>query len=283
MAIKTHNKRISNQKRLKLALKAYFILVTLITLVTTSLLLKNYFQKQKANNIPEKISKGLLDKKSLEINNKCKDSIDKDHCYGEFFYIFTHKYNLADSVAILQNLQKINPEGTRGCHFMAHKISQAEVEKDPKQWLNIIKKVSPSMCTGGFLHGVLEAHVGDDPSFEINSTSVNYICENVLSYSSFAQRSCAHNFGHLMLIQTNGSIPKAVDQCGKLNKLSFKYECLSGTFMENITMENLVAHAIEPKRLPWTEKRAGEIEILCSQYSDLQAKACWKELSYIYF
>jgi hypothetical protein len=221
------------------------------------------------------------------INFQCRDSDEKDQCYGNAFYEITKKHNQQFAISVLEELQKINPQDANGCHFMAHKISQAEVEKNPEEWQKNLIEISPSLCTGGFLHGIIEAHMATDPSFTINEQSFKDICDNVYTKHRtwFAWRGCVHNMGHLMLVQTEGNIERAVSSCDEINKTETKYECLSGAFMERITGENLIAHGILEKRTDWmNEEFTHNTEQLCAQYkSAMPARTCWKVISYLYF
>jgi hypothetical protein len=221
---------------------------------------------------------------ALMAQEECNNSPDKNHCYPQFFYDLTKKTEHKRASLALIHLQKLNPQDTRGCHFIAHKISQAEVEKNPKNWENVLREVSPSLCTGGFLHGVLEVHAGYDPEFEINNETVTEICRNMIGLKSrFGERSCYHSMGHLLLMQKEGEIDPAVNQCDTIKYPNARYECLSGAFMETITQENLLAHGYVAKRDPWDREKALITEKLCSIYSGMAAKACWKEISFLYF
>lgn len=219
------------------------------------------------------------------IDEECKGRIDNDQCFANAFYKLSQKNDSNFAVKTLLHLQEIDPQNTRGCHFTAHKISQAETEKDPNKWEEVIKKVSPTMCTGGFLHGVLESHVATDPDFTINENSITHICTDILNGTEnrFAERSCAHNLGHLMIVQEEGKLQKAVEQCNKLKSDNFRYECLSGSFMETLTAENLMAHELIKVKPRWNIDLARSTEEVCSKYDGLAAQACWKEISYVYF
>jgi hypothetical protein len=234
------------------------------------------------NNVPN-IKKDNIEAIALRAEANCSNS-DKNQCYPQFFYELTQKNNIKLSMPVLFQLQKIDPQNSRGCHFIAHRMSQAEVEKNPKDWEKVIKEVSPSLCTGGFLHGVLEVHAGNDKSFEINNQTVMNICQNMIgSKNKFGERSCFHSMGHLLLMQKEGKIDEAVNQCNTIEFMNAKYECLSGAFMETITQENLLAHGFVTKKDAWDRDKATETESLCRKYTDLPAKACWKEISFIYF
>lgn len=220
-----------------------------------------------------------------KVDQLCKNSTDKDRCYGSEFYQITKKNDLKYAIDVLTYLQKIDPQNTNGCHFISHKISQAQTEKDPSRWREVIKRVSPSNCTGGFLHGVIEAHMATDPNFTINEDSFKKICDDVYAKHRtwFAWRGCVHNMGHLILVEQDGNIQNAVTACDKINNSGTQYECLSGAFMEKITGENLLAHGLLDHIPSWDERLSKNTEELCKNYSGTSARACWKVISYVYF
>lgn len=260
--LKDYKKIISSRKFLRSFLIIFFL--GLIVLLTRNGILKEPTVLSEAN----------------KINNVCKSS---KLCLNDQFYQLSKQTNLANATKVLFSLQKLNPEASTGCHLIAHRITQAETEKNPKAWKDILKKVSPSICTGGFLHGVLEVHERTDPGFNINDKTVSAICKELLSDTATGERSCYHNMGHLMLIQTHADIDESVNECSKLSDSNASYECLSGAFMENLTSENLVAHGFLKTRVPWNNERAKQVEELCNKYQNTSAtKACWKELSYIF-
>ncbi len=234
---------------------------------------------------PSSSSKPSISQEAQKIDDECMHSDDKDHCYGNAIYQVTKKSDSKHAVKVLTDLQRINPQNTSGCHFMAHKISLAEVEKNPDQWKEIISQVSPSNCTGGYLHGVLEAHMATDPNFHIDEQTFIDICDYVFSTHKtwFAWRGCVHNLGHLVLVETEGNIQDAVTVCDKISDSETKYECLSGTFMERVTAENLTAHGLVRRPESWDEPLAKSTEELCDMYEGMHARACWKVISYVYF
>ncbi len=220
-----------------------------------------------------------------KIDDKCKLSGDLDHCYGNAFSQIAKKKGSDHAIKVLSSLQQVNPQNASGCHFIAHKISQAEVEKNPDKWMEIIGRVSPSNCTGGYLHGVLEAHMATDPSLTINEEAFKTVCDEVYATHKtwFAWRGCVHNMGHLMLVEQEGDIQTAVTSCNKISNEGMRFECLSGAFMERVTGENLVAHGLLNRTPSWDEPLAKSTEELCDKYSGMQARTCWKVISYVYF
>ncbi|HSW47845.1 MAG TPA: hypothetical protein VLG67_02080 [Candidatus Saccharimonadales bacterium] len=212
-------------------------------------------------------------------NSECKKSADKNLCYSKYFYTLTKKNDLGLARKTLIALQDIDPVD---CHFIGHRIAQAETEKNPENWKNVIKKDSPSMCSGGFIHGALEVHLLHDPSFVINDHSIEFICKELIGNNPFNQLSCSHGMGHLLLVQFTGDINKASNVCENISDLQNRYECLSGVFMENDLGEGLFAHGIIKQPVKKTQETASNIEILCKKYSNIQSDACWKEISHLY-
>ncbi len=219
------------------------------------------------------------------IYQSCFSLISKEDCYAQKFYELTKKTNLENAVSTLYELQKIDPKNSTGCHFISHKISIAETEKNPEKWGEVIKKIKPYECTGGYIHGVLEARFEKDKSFKLTADTVDLICNKILGGKQFfiepPERSCTHIMGHLLMIENAGLIDRSISSCDKLTDYAAKYECKSGVFMENITREGLVGHGLA-KPLPWTRENASKIEELCNKYDAIAQEACWREISHMY-
>ncbi len=221
------------------------------------------------------------DKDARVIHTQCSQLSYREHCYANALYKQTAHTTLSHARKTLVYLQELDPQNALGCHFLAHRIAQAEVEKNPAGWQEVAKALTPYECTGGYIHGVIETHVASDPQFELTTDAMHAICGAVAWDEGFSHRSCYHIMGHLLLTETLGNLTQALARCHPLTQNASVYECLSGTFMENLTRENLTAHGIAQK-LIWNEQAASEIEQLCSSHHGIEAKACWKELSYIY-
>lgn len=215
--------------------------------------------------------------KIYEFCSKQNQSLER--CYTSQFYALTRENNLDYSIKTLTGLQDLDPS-SRGCHLISHKIASAEVQKNPSNWINLLEKVNPYFCTGGFLHGVIEAHMGSDSSFVISANQIETICSKVKE-KSYGQKSCYHSLGHLLLLQEEQNIPSSIEICNKVKDQVGSYECLSGVFMENITRENLIDHKLA-ERIPWDVPHTKQVEELCKKQSGQAAKACWKEISYMY-
>lgn len=227
------------------------------------------------------ISKSV-EKDSNALVSVCKGRSTTEECYGNRFGILTKKEKIEYTLAVLKNVQNKDNKA-KNCHFIAHKISQAEVEKNPEDWLGVFGKIDLNACSRGFFHGVIEGHLKDDPDFMLDKKSISSIC------SSIAQKTgenlseeqvdslCAHAVGHILLVQTEGVIDNSVKVCSQLSKY-LENPCYDGVFMENTNRENLKLHGIS-EDLEWNEANTFQIEKLCKKYSGKVGSSCWAGLS----
>ncbi|MDP3763437.1 MAG: hypothetical protein Q8Q92_02145, partial [bacterium] len=179
----------------------------------------------------------------------------------------------------LYKLWDIEP-GTRRCHVLAHIISSTATRQNPEKWREYLETVDYRSCGVGFPHGVMEAHIGDDPSFEINSDSINQFCS---SKDYHRKQSCVHYFGHLLMIQSEGDIDPALDHCNGVEsglvEGDLAKRCYTGVFMEDGIPLALVEHGIRPK-MPdrHSPEYIKEREKVCSNFKGDRAVACWQSL-----
>lgn len=140
-------------------------------------------------------------KKAEAIYVACQSIAYKENCYADQLYALTKREKMEFAKQVLFELQKIDPLQARGCHLMAHKISYAEMEKDPSKWLILLRQQEPDLCTGGFLHGILEIHMKYDKNFNLTASQFPVICSNVKQTGIL---SCNHILGHLLLVEKGG-------------------------------------------------------------------------------
>lgn len=214
------------------------------------------------------------------IFDTCKGLSYKEECYADEFGKLTKKTNMDFAKQTLLSLQDIDPVNSIGCHLIAHTIAISQVEKAPGAWMDLLRNQDFNFCTGGFLHGILEAHNRTDSNFRLTAKEFNLICSQVKD-KGVGMLSCNHNLGHILLAQEGGNIDRGIAVCDKIPNYSESFECLSGLFMENLTRLNLVVHGIA-ERIPWDEENTREIEKLCLRYRGDTGRACWKEISYMY-
>lgn len=222
----------------------------------------------------------LPEERAKNIAFFCKEIKFREQCYSQQLGLLTAETDIALAKKVLKNLQDLDSTAT-GCHLIAHTIAIEQTKKDPEKWLELLKEQDYHICTGGFLHGVLEAHSRYDPNFNLTADKFFEICSQVKDRGT-GELSCNHNLGHILLSEQDGSIQKSVLICSRITEYIPKYECLSGVFMENLTRLNLLSHGIA-ERIPWDVEHTKGIEKLCQEYKiGLAAMACWKEISYMF-
>jgi len=202
---------------------------------------------------------------------------DREACHKTSFKSLIMDYNFSYAEQTLYALQDIDPM-TKSCHIISHFMSRTAVEKNPNDWLTILDQVNVNACGSGFLHGVLEAHLGDDPNTEFNAQLSEEICNR--GTDDYRKRMCTHFMGHFFLVNTNDNVDEALPFCdGVSNQL--KFDCYNGLFMEHNQRIALADHGL--KELPtYTPAYAKSLEDVCLRYSGIQASACWTEMAEVY-
>lgn len=209
----------------------------------------------------------------------CLNNNHKQICYEEQLSQLLAQKGVLATQETLNALQEVDQD-SRSCHALAHKIARLAVRQNPSDWKNLLSKVNPNMCGGGFMHGIIEAHTGDDPSFTISATTINEICR---AESPFWFSQCIHTFGHIALLQTEGDVPSALPICDSLPK-DDSSECFNGLFMEDSFKNNLLEHgfvksASDPSK---DKKRFNEVFKRCIQYGGSTGIGCWSDLGPIF-
>lgn len=230
---------------------------------------------------------GEVQKKAQAFADQCQNNRDWRDCYGNLFYTLNKANPLSFSLQVLNALQDIDPQ-TRDCHIPAHKMMQAEVEKNPKNWQPILGRISYTSCNYGFVHGLMEGVAHYNHSFQINEKTIPQICALMVKYSphSGIDTTCSHIFGHLLLTDNYvGNVPDsiklAVGICDKVPSL-LQHECFAGIFMESFTRDNLVYEGLTG-RIAWsTPPVIAQQEQICRQYVPPASYGCWQEISHMY-
>jgi len=208
-----------------------------------------------------------------KINTQCRDD-SSNRCLKSFFADFAKENSFNQTKQVLDALQEINPT-IRYCHPFAHVISIAEVEKNAEGWLDVFSYIPESECSYGYFHGVIEGKYRSDPDFLIDSGFIESVCSRDLKKSGFS-RSCAHAFGHVVLVQEEGSIENGLGICEKLLP-DLNNPCLQGVFMENIQKDNLSEHGIKDRET-WDVNFLNTEIAYCNQFNGSKQNECWRSL-----
>lgn len=216
-------------------------------------------------------------KEAQRIFNTCTNT-DREKCYKEEFTKLTEAKDIFFAEQTLYALQELDPI-VRHCHVLSHEISRVATRKNPAKWRELIDKVNPNTCGAGFLHGVLEAHIGDDPDFRIDASVINDICGK--EGKDFKERTCAHILGHLVMVDNDANMERSLDICSGLQDRQMLKECYTGVFMEDSFKTNLVDHGLA--EIPVRDKQRMEAQReRCLKYSDVAGVACWIDLAEIF-
>ena len=219
----------------------------------------------------------LVNLQADKIALACQKIGSYENCYEEQFTDLTQRKDLFFSQKVLYKLWEIDSR-TYVCHVIAHRISLAQVRKDPASWRKILNSIDPQSCSGGFYHGILEGHASFDPNFELNGAQIDKLCRD--KGSVYSEGSCIHILGHILLVQFNGEISKAIGVCKHIS-LSSSGQCYSGIFMENMTKQNLSEHGIA-KPFNWTKDSLKDMEKVCFQQEGDAANGCWGQMGHMY-
>ncbi len=208
------------------------------------------------------------------IKHECASLSYREQCYAKAFGLLTTKINRDYAFSVLRTLQTHDNEA-RGCHFIAHSISTAEVAKDPSKWKEVMN-TAPADCSYGAVHGALEYYANSFPDGKIPESEIPNLCNNPDT------NNCSHGLGHLLLVINENNIPHSLTQCDTLPQgEGAKFECYTGVFMERITAINLDLHGLgTPGDNNWPA-RVPELEKLCRSFTSTSSVACWKEMAHV--
>lgn len=227
-------------------------------------------------NIVYKASGPEIQSAAQKISEDCF-SQNREACYESSFKSLIMNHNFSYAEQTLYALQDLDPM-TKSCHIISHFMSRTAVEKNPGDWLSVLDSVDVNACGSGFLHGVLEAHLGDDPDTEFNAELSEEVCNR--GDDAYRKRMCTHFMGHFFIVSTNDDVAKAVPICdGVSNEL--KFDCLNGLFMEHNQKIALVDHELASAPV-YSPAYAKSLEDVCQKYSDIAANACYTELAEVY-
>jgi hypothetical protein len=119
------------------------------------------------------------------------------------------------------------------CHLSAHQIGRTSFN----QYKDDIGKAfatCPMGCIEGCFHGVMEGYVEKNGSPSQIVEEVPKLCSTVSS-DAVLQRQCVHGIGHGLLRHDAEALVEVVSLCNKLPTDFYRYTCLGGVFMENMS------------------------------------------------
>ncbi len=217
-----------------------------------------------------------VNESAMKIAKACADGRGKLTCYANEFSKLTLETDPKYAFGTLNALQGIDPVSKR-CHFIAHGIGWGVYKRDPANAKNQISLINPT-CGYGANMGIIEFYVSSLPGGSLRSKDVLMsICNDNTTVD------CNHILGHMLLVDTEGNLTKALEVCKIFQDKQRRHFCLAGAFMENETATNLVSHGYLPESFLNFPARIDEIEKLCRSYDGEEAAACWKEIAHAAF
>lgn len=230
-------------------------------------------------NNSRKVYKGdewIIKESARNLIENCRTKKGED-CYRKGFESLIKKYNFSFAEKTLYALQDLD-EATKSCHILAHYLSRTAVNKDPGDWKYLLDTVNVNTCGSGFLHGVLEAHLGDNPRTEFSGALGNEVCDR--GTDVYRKRMCMHFMGHFFIIETFDDVAKAVPYCDMVVS-PLRFDCLDGVFMEHNQKIALEDHGMA--KLPeYTPEYSKELEKTCLKFQGQASTACWTEMAEVY-
>lgn len=237
-----------------------FVIILVITLIGLFAYISQQYNKKNIAN---------------DIYSECSKSKEYGKCYEDRLRRLTLAQPLPIVIETL-SLLKERDSRLNNCHLLAHQISRTELLKDPLQWDTLLSKVPAAECGGGFVHGILEEYIGQNPDTQIDSSLIKTTCEqrvrSVLDYSN-----CVHSLGHLVLLQLGYDLKKATAVCLDIPLDLNQDTCLSGVFMENTTRINGIEHGYPDYRIFKKVDEVKKYHDFCISLRGNAAEACWIE------
>lgn len=213
-------------------------------------------------------------KTALTIFNNCKDSSrsggsGSETCYYKEFISLAEDRGPEFSFKTLFALQQLDNSAI-GCHLISHGIGTGSYRKNPGSWQELIRNIN-STCSYGAPHGVIEEHL---------SVSGQRMTEEFIPQICGLQprADCNHIVGHLVLVETEADVDKALELCDVFKDNIQNEFCLTGVFMEYQTAINLIVHGYAPESWKNWPARVPELEKMCRSYGGKNAVACWEEI-----
>lgn len=122
------------------------------------------------------------------------------------------------------------------CHFIAHYIGKGAylVGKDRAKAINAVADHWKNWCTGGYMHGVLEAYFKDQKDVAIGPELMRQACAEYGDKEIMRPigTECFHGAGHAFMHAHKNDILTTLNACNKLSHEWQKYWCGYGAFME---------------------------------------------------
>ncbi len=171
---------------------------------------------------------------------ECADQ-ERSKCYERVVPALFPSMSLPHIFDIIREIRRLD-SSYQFCHVLAHKLGEQVVAEDPEKWIDVISlNPSGSLCSNGFIHGVIVGRfrndVLDDVTLEKTISDFARACEPRTDWqpSGLDQAICYHGMGHLFMFITNANISKSLNVCAQIASSptgNFMRVCREGVFMQ---------------------------------------------------
>ena len=268
---------ISRSGKLVASFLGLFLVISIIFYLGFS---NNLFEANKPSVISRlRTEKQLAD----QFVEKCANVVEFRRCYTALFKETALNQEQEYLLATLREVQALDRRAN-DCHYVAHEITYSAIKKNVDKWMERLKTMDLYWCSTGFLHGTIVS-LGVDKEEDFGQISrLDEFCQDMMrdQYDkNFIEESCYHSTGHVYIIENQGAIDPALEQCKLYSTENQRFHCYAGVFMESVQRDALVDHGLaSPNSWKWEElERQEEI---CRKYSGPQATACWMEMWPLY-
>lgn len=230
------------------------------------------------------LSKGRphqIQEAAQKLVDTCYTQADRWKCYQSELKKLTRQTNFLFASDTLFAGQAIDPV-LRDCHVLAHLIAQEAARKNPAKWKELLlNEADIYKCGTGFLHGVIEVYIGENPNQQIDADLMHTLCS--IFPDEFRNRSCVHLFAHLIVLRYQGDITPSLAECDRFKTLveDIRFECYVGVFMEDHQKNIMVDHRLASPPII-DERYLNALEESCRSYAGKKGEACWHEMGEIY-
>lgn len=170
----------------------------------------------------------------------CAQEGDREKCYEREVPKLYGPMKLPEVFDVLRVIRSKDPS-YQFCHLLAHKLGEDSVLKDPSKWLDQIPNNPPdSLCSNGFIHGVVIGRFRDDvltpAQMEAAMPDFKIACEPHGDWhpSQLDQAMCYHALGHLFDYIDNADMKRSLAACDEVagNPGTYLRVCQEGVFMQ---------------------------------------------------
>lgn len=118
------------------------------------------------------------------------------------------------------------------CHLLMHALGEAAYEQTPD--IKKLLALNVGYCTGGLLHGGLEAYFIDQGNMDSFGAEALSVCGEFTKEGKTARSwECLHGVGHALMYLYANEIFESIRQCDLMPEQWERNICYFGAFMEN--------------------------------------------------